>query len=113
MDILIIFIGTVLLAVSVALKVDILFMAAFLIAAINDFIRISIIQKKQDERALLIKTKSDGLTYFIIFGVLVVMLSIAIKRPALFGSVPDLLCIILTAICLIHSMTLSIFNRKY
>lgn len=113
MDLLILLIGTILLVISAVFKLDILFMATFLFTAFNDFIRTAMIQKKQDERAALIKSKSDSLTYFIIFGLLVVMLGVSVKRPELFQSVPQMLCITITAICLIHSLTLSIFQRKY
>lgn len=113
MDLLILFIGAALLATSVILKLDVLFMAAFLVAAFNDFAWTAMIQKKQDERAALIKVKADGITYFITLGLLVILLGLTIKRSELFGSVPQLLCFILTAVCLIHSLALSVFGRKY
>ncbi|MFT9056818.1 MAG: hypothetical protein ABF449_09400 [Ethanoligenens sp.] len=113
MDLLILLIGTILLVISAVFKLDALFMATFLVATFNDFIRTAMIQKKQDERAVLIKSKADGLTYFIVFGLLVVMLGVSVKRPEFFPSIPQVLSIIITAICLIHSLTLSIFQRKY
>lgn len=113
MDLLVLLIGMILLVVSAVFKLDILFMATFLIAAFNDFIRTAMIQKKQDERAALIKSKSDGLTYFIVFALLVVMLGVSVKRPKLFPSIPQMLSIIITVISLVHSLALSIFQKKY
>lgn len=113
MNFLIFFIGAVLLVISVVFKLNILFMVAFLVAVFNDFIGIVMIQKKQDERAALIKSKTDGLTYFIIFGLVIIMLGISVRNPEIFKSVPQLLSLVLTVICLVHSFTLSIFQRKY
>lgn len=113
MDLLVFMFGMALLVFSAVFKLDILFMSAFLVAAFNDFIRTAMIQKKQDERAALIKSKSDGLTYFIVFALLVVTLGISVKHPEIFQSVPQVLCMTVTAICLIHSLILSIFQRKY
>jgi hypothetical protein len=113
MDFLILAVGAVLLVSSTVFKLDSLFAAAFLVAVFNDFIRTTMIQKKQDERAALIKSKSDSLTYFIIVCLLIATLGIAVKRPALFPSVSQTLCILITLIDLIHSLMLSIFQRKY
>ncbi len=46
MDLLVLVVGAVLLVSSAVLKLDILFAAAFLVAAFNDFIRTTMIQKK-------------------------------------------------------------------
>lgn len=113
MDLIVILVGVVLLVSSAVLKLDILFAVAFLVAAFNDFIRTTMIQKKQDERVALIKSKSDGLTYFVMLGLIVVMLGISVRRPGIFQSVPQMLCMLLAAICLIHSLILSVFQRKF
>ncbi|WP_234124820.1 hypothetical protein [Clostridium hydrogenum] len=113
MDLLIIFIGIVLFVASIVLKQYILFMVAFLVIVFNDFVRITIIQKKKDERVELIKMKTDGITYFSTLGLLVVFINISAKTPNLFGSVSHSLCIVFITICLIHSIALSVFNRKY
>ena len=113
MDLLVLLVGVLLLISSAVFKLNFLFTIAFLVAAFNDFIRTAIIQKRPDERSTLIKSKSDGLTYFIIFGLLVVTLGVAVKRPQVFQSVPQMLFMILTAICLVHSLMLSIFQRKF
>lgn len=113
MEFLVIFIGVVLLGISAVFKLNILFMVAFLLAVFNDYIRTIMIQRKQDERAALIKSKADGLTYFIVLGMVVIMLGISVKDSKAFQSVPQLLSTILTVICLVHSFTMSIFLRKY
>ncbi|MGW8115308.1 hypothetical protein ACVS9P_09145 [Caproicibacterium sp. NSD3] len=113
MDLLVLLVGAVLLIFSAIFKLDFLFVIAFLVATLNDFIRTAMIQKRPDERAVLIKSKSDGLTYFVIYGLLIVTLGVAVKQPQVFQSVPQMLFMILTAICLVHSLMLSIFQRKF
>lgn len=113
MDILIILLGTVLFSASIILKFDVLYMTAFLVAVFNDFIHVTKIKKKQDEREKLITTNTDALTYFLILGLLVILQTASIKMPWLFKSIPQLLCSIIIAVCLIHSTVLSIFERKY
>ena len=113
MDLLVLLVGAALLISSAVFKLDILFAVTFLVAAFNDFIRTTMIQKKQDERTALIKSKSDGLTYFVMLGLIVVMLGISVRRPGIFQSVPQMLCMLLAAICLIHSLILSVIQRKF
>ncbi|MCH4239769.1 MAG: hypothetical protein LKF71_05840 [Oscillospiraceae bacterium] len=112
MDLLVLLVGVVLLISSAVFKLDALFAVAFLVAIFNDFIRTAIIRKRSDERAVLIKSKSDSLTYFVIYCLLIATLGVAVKQPQVFQSVPQMLFMILTAICLIHSLMLSIFQRK-
>ena len=103
MDILIILLGTVLFLTGTILKLNVLYMMTFLVAVFNDFIRITKIKKKQDEREKLITTNTDALTYFLILGLLVILQTASIKMPWLFKSIPQLLCNIIIAVCLIHS----------
>lgn len=113
MDFFIIFIAAALTAISTVFKLNVLFIAAFLIAVFNDFIRTVLIQKKQDERMGLIKSKADGLTYFIVWALIIVIFGISTKHTNFFQNASQLLSLILITISLVHSLTFSIFQRKY